>query len=449
MHAQIIRLPLPDSDDSHPLDWYPDADNDDPSGVDARIIERRVEALSGDVLPADGGFLTTSELRYVSATPTSLTFAEATPFDVWKDLTERLIGTEKRIHWYIADAINFGERKYGEMYAAAMDSTGWTYGTLANITSVGRKIESSRRREDVSFWDQREVASLPPSEADALLDQHQEQGWNQPELREKVKERKQEIARDEALAAPVPPPDRIPLDVHVEVADARSLPLEDASVHLIVTSPPYAVDKDYQQGGDVEPEDWRKFIYDTLAEARRVTVPTGRLALNVPLDTTKDGYRPVYSTAIQMAQAAGWTYRSTIVWFDDQLGKSVARGSMDSAGAPHVYAGCEMVALFSNGPWKRESDEPSDLAHDEWLTWTNGVWRFPGETKAWEGHPAPFPYELPRRLVKLLSFPGDVVLDPFCGSGTTILAAAQLHRVALGFDRSELYRDSTLRRVAR
>ncbi len=122
---------------------------------------------------------------------------------------------------------------------------------------------------------------------------------------------------------------------------------------------------------------------------------------------------------------------------------------MDSAAAPHIVAGAEIVALFFKGEWKRETPCPSDLARDEWVNWTSGVWKFPGEPVAWEGHPAPFPYELPRRLVKLLSFPGDVVLDPFVGSGTTVLAASTLGRQAIGFDRSSLYVGSARRRVVK
>lgn len=413
------------------------------------MIEQREVALEGTVIEADGGILTKAEAVYVTASPTSLNFSEETPYSVWKDLIERLIATEKRIHWYIADAINFGERKYGEMYSQALEATGWSYQVLANVTWVGRQIESSRRREDVPFWDQREVATLPPTEADAILDQYKEEGWNQRELREKVKEKKTELAVAAALAQPAPSPLDVPWNVRVEVADARSLPLSDESVHLIVTSPPYGVGRPYADGGDVAAGDWQAFMHDWLLEAYRVTVPSGRLALNVSLDTSKGGFRPTYAHAVTMAEMAGWEYRSTIVWFDDQLGKSTARGSMDSAAAPYIYAGAEMIALFSKGEWKRETPSPSDLTREEWIDWTNGVWRFMGETQAWEGHPAPFPFELPRRLIRLLSFPGDVVLDPFAGTGTTILAAAQLQREAIGYDRSTQYVASALRRVVK
>lgn len=390
------------------------------------------------------------EVTYVTETPTGLIFAENTPEHVWGRLTQRLIRQHKRIEWAIGDAINFGERKYRGTYEHWVHETGLKENTLATIAWVSREIESSRRREDVGWSHHREVAGLEEAEdQDRLLDEAADKGMTRHDLREKVREVKQERAREAARAMPLPDPERIPPSVRVEVADVtKRIPLPDESVHLIVTSPPYGVGlDDYADGGDVLASDWPSFMVRWLDEALRVTVDTGRLALNVPLDTVKGGFRATYATAVQMAESVGWEYRSTILWIDDQLGKSVARGSVDSAAAPHVIAGAECVALFSKGEWGRTSDRPSDLTHDEWLEWANGIWRFPGETRAFGGHPAPFPYELPRRLVKYLSFPGDVVCDPFSGSGTTALAAHRLGRDFVGFDRSPEYVKLTLRRV--
>ena len=248
------------------------------------------------------------------------------------------------------------------------------------------------------------------------------------------------------LAAPTP---IRPATAHIEAALAASMPLADDTAHLIPTSPPYGVGVDeYADGGDVLADEWPAFMREWLGEALRVTAPSGRLALNVPLDTTKGGWRPTYAQAVTAAVDAGWTYRSTIVWRDGHLGKSVARGSLDSAAAPCIIAPVEMIALFSKGPWRRDLLAPSDLTRAEWLDWTNGDWPLRGETRPWEGHPAPFPREIPHRLIKLLSVPGDVVLDPFCGSGTTAVEAVRLGRHAIGFDRSPAYVESTWRRLA-
>lgn len=416
----MVRLDLPEPDDSHPLDWYPE-----PAAV----------GLPGVL------------------TETSYTLPDNLNLGHWLAIGETLQRMERSVKWWLGDWWNYGERRYGDMASQAtrdaiLDATGYTYNTVRQAGWVASRFELDTRVSNVPWSHHREVADLPPSAANELLTEVLTEGLSVKDVAERAKERKTAIAVEAALSQPAPDPAVLPANVRIRVADARELPLPDGSVHLIVTSPPYAVGKDYQQG-DIDPEQWLPFCYAWCTEAFRVSAPNGRLALNVPLDTSKGGFRPTYSQAIQMAMAAGWTYRSTIVWFDDQLGKSTARGSMDSAAAPHIYAGAELVALFSKGAWKRMSDVPSDLTRQDWLEWTNGVWKFPGETSAFEGHPAPFPYELPRRLIKLLSFPGDVVMDPFVGSGTAALAASNLGRDFEGFDVSEAYVASTQRRVLR
>jgi site-specific DNA-methyltransferase (adenine-specific) len=266
-----------------------------------------------------------------------------------------------------------------------------------------------------------------------------------------VKEAVQEARKRERAQRPAkePIPMSIPeIPVRLEVADALSLPLEAASVDLIITSPPYGLEKPYLGSADLA-GGWREFMADWLCEARRVAKFGGRLALNVPLDTSSPHPRATYAAAVEMALFAGWKYRWTIVWNEGNVSRSTARGSVDSPSAPHVICGCEVIAVFSNGEWIRDSHpDRVDLTHEEWLAWTNGLWSFPGESRPWMGHPAPFPPELPRRLIKLLSYVGDTVLDPFVGSGTTVLEAHQLGREALGFDICPEYIDQSRRRIA-
>lgn len=238
----------------------------------------------------------------------------------------------------------------------------------------------------------------------------------------------------------------LPSSVVLAVADAAALPLPDGVIDLTVTSPPYGLDKAYGTPDDAD--GWPDRMRVWLAECYRVTRENGRLAINVPLDTTAGGYRPTYAQTVEAALAVGWTYRTSIVWNEGNVSKTVARGSVDSPRAPHVIAPVEMVALFSKGEWRREPNGTApDLTHDEWLEWTNGLWSIPGEGRPWEEHPAAFPVELPRRLIKLLSFPGDTVLDPFVGSGTTALVAYQLGRRCCGYDASEEYVASARRRL--
>jgi site-specific DNA-methyltransferase (adenine-specific) len=272
------------------------------------------------------------------------------------------------------------------------------------------------------------------------------------ELRQIVKQAKAEIAVkvEERRAAEPPKPIplmRLPSDVTLTVADAAALPLPDGCIDLVVTSPPYGLDVAYHTEDSAA--EWPAKMARWLTEMYRVTREHGRLAINVPLDATSGGFRPTYHQAVGAALAAGWVYRASIVWAENNVSKSNGRGSVDSAACPHVIAPVEMVALFSRGEWKRETDAQSDLGHDDWLTWTNGLWAFNGESHAWEGHPAPFPEELPERLIKLLSFPGDTVLDPFLGSGTTAVVAHRLGRKCYGYDLSAEYIDSAKRRLGR
>jgi len=231
-------------------------------------------------------------------------------------------------------------------------------------------------------------------------------------------------------------------------ADATALPLADASVDLIVTSPPYGAGIEYDAGGDVLADEWPAFMMAWLAEAIRVTKPSGRLALNVPLDMTTGGptvgharlSRPTYHQAIAAALSVGWLYKATITW-DKHHHKKGNRGlgSLNSAARPHPIDPTETVILFSRGEWGPSSDRPDDIAPADWQEYCLGPWRFPGLPRRKGGHPAPFPAELPRRCIRLFSRVGDVVLDPFLGSGTTVVVALTEGRQGIGCDRSDAY----------
>lgn len=148
----------------------------------------------------------------------------------------------------------------------------------------------------------------------------------------------------------VQPPDYSHLSgALLTVADARALPLLDACIDLIVTSPPYALDIRYV-GGDVRADRWPDFMASWLAEALRVTKPQGRLALNVPLDTTRGGKRPTYVQACQAAFDAGWTYQATITWHEGHTSKGDrSLGTVNSSRRPHPIDASEMIVLLSKG----------------------------------------------------------------------------------------------------
>jgi site-specific DNA-methyltransferase (adenine-specific) len=218
---------------------------------------------------------------------------------------------------------------------------------------------------------------------------------------------------------------------------------------LVVTSPPYCLG--IVEDGYVDYEDYRGYLAAADCWARelyRVLPPDGRLALNVPIDIARCGRFPVASDWLHILIKAGFRYRSTIVWKEGNISQSTARGSIDSPSAINLICPAEAVLVVHKDDWNLNRSEPSDLTHAEWLEWTLACWSFAGESTARVGYPAPFPIELPRRLIKLLSFPGDLVLDPFVGSGTTALAALTLGRRFYGCDINPLAVERARIRVA-
>src|SRR5205085_1447725 len=120
-----------------------------------------------------------------------------------------------------------------------------------------------------------------------------------------------------------------------------------------------------------------------------------------------------------------------------------------SPSAPFVTAPVEMIAVFFKGSFRRPARDGrrGDITRDEFLAWTLGTWTFAGANPRRVGHPAPFPEELPRRLIKLYSYPGDLVLDPFLGSGTTLTAAAKLGRRGIGVEINPRFCELAVRNV--
>jgi site-specific DNA-methyltransferase (adenine-specific) len=211
-------------------------------------------------------------------------------------------------------------------------------------------------------------------------------------------------------------------------------------VNLIVTSPPYALGVDYGQAGYADDQpyviylEWVRGWASTLLN---VSADGGRACINIPLDSNKGGKRAIYADYLRIFQEVGWTYQTSIVWNEQNISRRTAWGSWLSPSAPFVTAPVEMIAVFYKGEiFRRPSTNGrrGDITRDEFLAWTLGMWTFAGANPRRVGHPAPFPEELPKRLIKLYSYPNDLVLDPFLGSGTTLTVAAKLRRRGLGVE---------------
>jgi len=228
--------------------------------------------------------------------------------------------------------------------------------------------------------------------------------------------------------------------------------IQKNSIDLIVTSPPYNVDIHYNSFKDnITYEEYLEFTEKWLLKALELVKPDGRLCLNIPLDKSKgrkeSGFQSVYADVVEIAKKVGWKYFSTIVWNEGNISRRTAWGSWLSAKAPYVIAPVEVIVVFYKERWSKLKNGVSDITKEEFIEWTQGIWNFPGESRKRVGHPAPFPLELPKRCIKLFSFVGDTVLDPFLGSGTTLVACALLNRRGIGVEIDKGYCELAKNRV--
>ncbi len=225
----------------------------------------------------------------------------------------------------------------------------------------------------------------------------------------------------------------------VQCVDSRDMSmLPDESVHLMVTSPPYNVGKEYDE--DLDMDEYRGLLKAVFREVYRKLVVGGRACVNVA-NLGRRPYIPLHSFIIEDMLDLGFLMRGEIIWQKAaSAGASTAWGSWMSASNPTLRDVHEYILVFSKSSMRREKEgRKSTIARDEFLEYTKSVWSFPTESAKRVGHPAPFPEELPYRLIQLYTFEGDVVLDPFCGSGTTCIAALKTNRHYVGFDINEEY----------
>lgn len=224
--------------------------------------------------------------------------------------------------------------------------------------------------------------------------------------------------------------------------------IEENSIDLIITSPPYNVGIKYENSDDtVSYEEYLKWTKKWLKKAYKLLKEDGRMCLNIPLDKNKGGIKSVYADITCIAKDIGYGYQSTIVWNEQNISRRTAWGSWLSASAPYVIAPVEMIVVLYKNQWKKKNKGISDISKEEFISWTNGMWTFSGESKKRIGHPAPFPLELPNRCIKLFSYVGDTILDPFAGSGTTLISAYKLGRKAVGTEISKEYFELAKNRI--
>ena len=215
--------------------------------------------------------------------------------------------------------------------------------------------------------------------------------------------------------------------------------LPDNSVHLMVTSPPYNVGKEYDN--DLTLEEYLALLMRVWKETYRVLVPGGRACINVA-NVGRKPYIPLHASIMRDMIDLGFLMRGEIIWDKAaSASTSTAWGSWQSATNPTLRDTHEYILVFSKGSYRRDKMDGrvSTISKDEFLEFTKSVWGFPSESAKKVRHPAPFPIELPYRLIQLYTFSDEIVLDPFMGSGQTALAALKAKRHYIGYELSEEY----------
>lgn len=267
------------------------------------------------------------------------------------------------------------------------------------------------------------------------------------------------VSGDERVETPV-------IVDHLFCADARTMTndqVADRSVALCVTSPPYFTGKEYETNmaaGHVPSSyvEYLEMIHDVLAVCLTKLEPGGRMAINVA-NLGRKPYRSLSADVISIMQDdLGMLLRGEIVWQKARgAGGSCAWGSYRSPQNPVLRDVTERVIVASKGRFDRAIKRPiraeRGLPHeatidtDDFLEATIDVWEMPSASATRVGHPAPFPVDLPRRLIELYTYKGDLILDPFIGSGTTAVAALMTQRHYVGFDTEQTYIELAEKRV--
>ena len=211
------------------------------------------------------------------------------------------------------------------------------------------------------------------------------------------------------------------------------------SVHLMVTSPPYNVGKDYDE--NLTLDEYREFLKRVWREVHRVLVPGGRACINIA-NLGRKPYIPLHTFIIEDMLNLGFLMRGEVIWNkSSSAGSSTAWGSWLSPANPTLRDVHEYIMVFSKEVFGRKNvnSRKSTISKDEFLEFTKSVWLFSSESARKVGHPAPFPVELPYRLIQLYTFEDEIILDPFMGSGQTAIAAIETDRHYVGYEIDEAY----------
>jgi site-specific DNA-methyltransferase (adenine-specific) len=224
--------------------------------------------------------------------------------------------------------------------------------------------------------------------------------------------------------------------------------IPDNSLHLMVTSPPYNVTKEYDE--DLSLKEYLQLLKNVFSETYRILVYGGRACVNVA-NLGRKPYIPLSDHISQIMIEIGFKMRGEIIWHKGAgAGVSMAWGSWQSASNPVLRDTHEYILVFSKGSFERKKldGKENTIAKEQFMEWTKSVWIMNPESAKKVGHPAPFPVELPYRLIQLYTYKGDIILDPFMGSGTTAIAALKSDRKYVGYENDPQYIKLAEERIA-
>lgn len=353
-----------------------------------------------------------------------LVLRAGTTFEEWLDLGDRLGTVSEGVMWWVGDWWRSGQR-YGERAKAVAESGRWSFGTYMNAGYVCGAFETSRRHEVLPFSYHQEVASLSPGVADELLDLAEEHHWTQAVLRAEVKRRKRMAKTERLLTTPLAET----LDEPIRVTDCLTLidSLADASVGLLLTDPPYAVTDNAWDVWESEDDYW-EFMADWLEALRPKMAEESTAFIFCDADASPRLNRTLIDT--------GWPVLRQVIWHRPNLAKKRA-GSLTFLSAYEPFWHCGNRGLNLPDEWGGERFDVQSVTVPQ----SNHV-----ADPAY--HPTQKPIELMQRLVQVGSFPGELVIDPFSGSGTTPLAAHIEGRPYLAGDLDERYVQIARSRIA-
>lgn len=223
--------------------------------------------------------------------------------------------------------------------------------------------------------------------------------------------------------------------------------IPDETIDMVITSPPYNLQIEYNSYEDnLSKEDYLTWCARWIGKCADLLKDGGRIAINIPIESNIGDKWFMFNDYINLLNSFGLIQTAFIIWHKTQVTSRTAWGSWLSPSCPSVNQPCECILVYSKGTRKKEGNPKLiDITNKEFVEWTLGVWNMQAELN--RTHPAPFPVELPARLMKLYTYQQDIILDPFMGSGTTAIACSEFKRNFIGIEMDEKYYKMATERV--